>query len=557
MASLRIAVAQVNAHVGNLEANAILVRRTVQQAVERGAHVVVLPEMVLPGYPVEDLALRGSFHRAVAARLTTLATELADDGLGGIAVVLGTLGTTDEGRPTNSAVVLQDGRLSLHYRKHHLPTYGVFDEHRIFTPGTEPAVLEVAGRRLGLAICEDIWHESGPVAQYRDLDALLVLNGSPFEHGKREVRHRHAAAQARRLGTAVVYVNLVGGQDDLVFDGASFVLDRSGQIVAAAPALTEHLLLVDLAADGAPSAVDDDDAVRARDSEAVDETGEMYNALVLGLRDYARKNGFRRVVLGLSGGIDSGLVAAIAADADAVDGPNVVAVSMPSAYSSDHSRDDAEAQAISLGLDYRSQPIGPMFDAFQGEMALEGVPEENLQARLRGVVLMAISNSEGPLVLATGNKSDQGRVQDPGVGAVALAQQAGRGRRRARGDPVGGHREGALGRAAPRPARRRLPARVRRAGPGPGGPHRALPRARGAPRRGTRRGRRRSRPATGGRRGVEAPPVPDGPEGDHAGLRPRPHAAGHLRLARGLTRRCTPPIHVGSVSSTPSTGEPR
>ncbi|KAE8765122.1 NAD+ synthase [Georgenia thermotolerans] len=402
MAPLRIALAQVNATVGDLDGNAAVVRRAVADAAAAGADVVLLPEMVLTGYPIEDLALRGSFQRAAAARLVQLAAELAEDGHGERHVVVGSLGTAADGRPTNTAAVLRGGRVALVYTKHHLPNYGVFDEYRIFAAGAEPVVLEVAGQRLGLVICEDIWQEGGPVAAMAGmgLDALLVLNGSPYEHGKGEVRRRLACDRAAQLGCPLFYVNLVGAQDDLVFDGHSFVVDAAGELVGAARGFVEDQLVVELPGAGAAPVAPAGYTVPARQGD----TEQMYRAVVLGLRDYVVKNGFRSVVLGLSGGIDSALVAAVAADA--VGAENVVGVSMPSRYSSEHSRDDAADLAARIGLDYRVQPIAPMVDAFEGELHLSGIAAENLQARMRGVILMAVSNAEGPLVLATGNKSE-------------------------------------------------------------------------------------------------------------------------------------------------------
>ncbi|UNX53454.1 NAD+ synthase [Georgenia sp. TF02-10] len=438
---IRIALGQLNPRVGDLDGNAEIVRGAVAAAVARGADVVLLPEMVLTGYPVEDLALRGSFRDAAAERLERLAGELAADGHGAAHVVLGCLGTAADGRPTNVAAHVTGGAVADVYTKHHLPNYGVFDEHRIFAPGTGAVVLEVGGQRLGVVICEDIWVDGGPLAELagQGLDALLVLNGSPYEHGKGKVRQRLAADRAAELGCPVAYVNMVGGQDDLVFDGHSFVLDADGALVAAARGFGTDLLVLDLPGGGAPpralpaegaaageSASDRPElgapafADRAAAADAApgtaprlpgaglpadaDDTGQMYHAITLGLADYVRKNGFTSVVLGLSGGIDSALVAAVAADA--LGGDRVIGVSLPSAYSSTHSRDDAADLADRLGLDYRVQPIAPMVDAFTGQLALTGLAEENLQARLRAVVLMAISNSEGPLLLATGNKSE-------------------------------------------------------------------------------------------------------------------------------------------------------
>lgn len=402
MAELHIALAQVDATVGDLDGNAALVRRFVAEAAGEGAAVVVLPEMALTGYPIEDLALRGSFRRAAAARLALLARELAEDGHADVHVVVGTLGESADGRPTNDAAVLHSGTVAHVYTKHHLPNYGVFDEFRIFAAGDELVVIDVAGHRLGLAVCEDIWVDGGPVAEYaeHELDMLMVLNGSPYEFGKGALRRRMVGERAAQLGCPVAYVNLVGGQDDLVFDGHSFVLDAHGELVAASPGFVEDVLHVGLPRAGASPVTPAGYALPPERSDI----SQMYEAVVLGLRDYARKNGFAGVVLGLSGGIDSALVAAIAADA--LGGENVVGVSMPSKYSSEHSKEDAADLAERIGADYRVVPIEPVVEAFVDLLGLTGVAEENLQARVRGVILMAISNAEGPLVLATGNKSE-------------------------------------------------------------------------------------------------------------------------------------------------------
>ncbi len=402
MATLRLALAQVNTCVGDLHGNTELVRETSRRAAEAGAHLVVFPEMALTGYPIEDLALRGSFQRAVAIRLTELAKTLAADGLAHLTAVVGYLGTAASGRPTNAAAVIRGGRVVARYAKHHLPNYGVFDEYRHFARGAGSLAIEVAGHRVGIVICEDIWQEGGPVKALAEtgIDLLVVINGSPYERGKTPLRIQLATKQAATVRAPVAYVNLVGAQDDLVFDGASFVVDVEGSILASSPAFSEDLLVLDLADPGGPPLPVDPGAL----SGLPPDPEQMYTALVTGLRDYVRKNGFRSVALGLSGGIDSALVAAIAVDA--VGAENVVAVAMPSVYSSQHSLDDAQDLATRTGIDFRRQPISPMVDAFQGEMALEGVAAENLQARVRGVILMALSNSEGHLVLATGNKSE-------------------------------------------------------------------------------------------------------------------------------------------------------
>ncbi|KGM14029.1 NAD+ synthase [Cellulomonas bogoriensis] len=397
MAPTRLALAQIDTCVGDLDGNVEQVLDWSRRAAAAGAQVVLFPEMTLTGYPVEDLALRDSFARAADRALQTVATRLADEGLGQLSVVLGTLGRDRGGRATNRAVVVAEGQVGAVYDKHHLPTYGVFDEFRIFAPGSGPCVVEVGDRRVGVLICEDIWQE-GPVAELagQGLDLLAVLNGSPYEEGKGHVRTELAARRAAEVGAPVAYVNMVGGQDDLVFDGGSFVVGPDGQLLTSAPQFVEHLLVWDLPPAGGAQE-------RGELAPAMSADAEVYAAAVTGLRGYARKNGFSSVVLGFSGGIDSALVAAIAADA--LGGENVVGVSMPSQHSSDHSRDDAADLARRIGADYRVQPIAGIVASFDG-MRLTGLAAENLQARVRGVILMALSNMEGHLVLATGNKSE-------------------------------------------------------------------------------------------------------------------------------------------------------
>ena len=447
MGRVTVAAAQVDTCVGDLEGNARLVLEWTRRAADAGAHLVVFPEMTLTGYPIEDLALRASFRRAAQATLERLAVDLDEAGLGHVAVLVGSVGerrsrrlrsgdddrpaartadgrvdagvptallpdselvgdvvagrpeASDAVRPTNDAILLRGGRVEARYSKHHLPNYGVFDEYRIFAPGDEICVIDVAGRRIGVVICEDIWQDGGPVSlmDENEVAALVVLNGSPFEEGKGHVRAELAGRRAQQVDAPVLYVNLVGGQDDLVFDGGSFVVDRDGTTLASAPQFVEHLLVWELADEGEPS-------LPGPQVPPLHPDEETYRAVVLGLSGYVRKNGFRSVLLGVSGGIDSALTAAIAADA--VGGENVVGVSMPSSFSSEHSKDDAQDLARRLGADYRVQPIAPVVDAFQGQLGLEGVAEENLQARVRGVILMGISNREGHLVIAPGNKSE-------------------------------------------------------------------------------------------------------------------------------------------------------
>ena len=399
MSSVTIALAQVNPCVGDIAGNAALIRSWVRQAADAGARVVAFPEMAMTGYPVEDLAFRESFQRAAERAVQSLATDLATEGLGGLTVILGTLGVNAGGHPLNEAVVIEGGAIIARYAKHHLPNYGVFDERRLFSPGSERCVLDIDGRRVGLVICEDIWQDGGPTADMADadIDLLVVINASPFEEGKGRVRTDLVRRHAAEVGAPVAYVNMWGGQDDLVFDGHSFIVAADGAWMANSPGFTDDLLLWDLPAVGTPP-------VQSRVVEFASDDEQVYQAVVTGLRDYLVKNGFRSVVLGISGGIDSALTAAIAADA--VGGANVVGVAMPSEYSSQHSLDDAADLAKRLGADYRVQPIAPLVAAFQDQLALTGVAEENLQARVRGVILMAISNREGHMVIAPGNKSE-------------------------------------------------------------------------------------------------------------------------------------------------------
>ncbi|MDO9397266.1 MAG: NAD+ synthase, partial [Herbiconiux sp.] len=368
------------------------------------------------------------------ARVEALAVDLAAAGLGEVPVIVGhpdgpfeprLLGTSNA--PTaiaqNAASVLQGGKAMARYAKHHLPNYSVFDEYRIFIPGDELLVLRLKGIDVALIICEDLWRDGGPVGRVLHADAglLVVINGSPYERDKDEVRLPLVTRRAVETDTVVAYVNLVGGQDDLVFDGDSVVVDRDGTVLARAPQFVEHLLMVDLTPEAATSqplpadvarvvladpvapatasvALATDVAVLPHDLE------QIWGALVLGLRDYVEKNGFPSVVLGLSGGIDSAVCAAIAADALGAD--RVHGVSMPSRYSSDHSRSDADDLAERIGLHYRTEPIADLVIPFETQLGLTDVAAENLQARARGVILMGLSNQEGHLVLTTGNKSE-------------------------------------------------------------------------------------------------------------------------------------------------------
>ncbi|WP_371481956.1 NAD+ synthase [Kitasatospora sp. NBC_00315] len=438
MPNLRLALCQIDPCVGDLARNAEEVLRWTGRAAEAGAQLVAFPEMALTGYPVEDLALRGSFVEASRAALVELAARLAAEGLGELPVLVGYLGRSEHvsaklgrpaGSPQNCAAVLHRGEVVTRFAKHHLPNYGVFDEYRYFVPGDQLAVLRVHGVDVALAICEDIWQDGGRVSAAREAGAglLLVINGSPYERDKDDVRLELVRRRAAEAGCALAYVNMVGGQDELVFDGDSIVVGADGEVLARAPQFEERLVVLDLDLPAAGTNHTDGlllgDGLHLVRTELGGETGpapaeplvaeiaprvadeaEIYTALVSGTRAYVRKNGFGSVLIGLSGGIDSALVAAIAVDALGAD--NVHCVSMPSRYSSQHSRDDAAELARRTGLHFRTVSIAPMFDAYTNATELTGLAEENLQSRLRGTLLMAISNQEGHLVLAPGNKSE-------------------------------------------------------------------------------------------------------------------------------------------------------
>jgi NAD+ synthase (glutamine-hydrolysing) len=492
---LRVGLAQVNATVGDLAGNAEIIVEWTRRAAARGARVVVFPEMALTGYPVEDLALRASFVEASIAALRDVAERLNVEGLGGVAVVVGYLDRRaglaprtglPAGAPLDAAAVLHGGRVVITSAKHHLPNYGVFDEFRYFVPGNTLPVFRVpvSGESgvgeavdVAVAICEDLWQEGGPVAVCRHAGAalLVVPNASPYERGKDDVRLDLVQRRAREAGAALAYCNLVGGQDELVFDGDSILVSASGELLARGPQFEEALIIADLElpsagagpgpetvagerdiqpaaggtlprSSGAGEAVDAGDgtaiviervalpaarlpagdisemagkgAAARRDAAGdgedagpfwprLDDLAEVYAALVLGTADYVRKNGFRSVLLALSGGIDSALVATIAADA--VGPENVHVILMPSKWSSDHSVTDADDLVERQGINARTIAIQSIVDAFRdglGDFPVSGLPAENLQSRVRGVINMAVSNNEGHLVLTTGNKSE-------------------------------------------------------------------------------------------------------------------------------------------------------
>ncbi|WEV66350.1 NAD+ synthase [Bifidobacterium sp. ESL0764] len=403
MTQLRFALAQIDTCVGDLNGNAATVLQFSRMAALKKAQVVVFPEMTLTGYPIEDLAFRATFRKAAADKADELAQTLQKEGLGSLYVVVGTVGTSEasdvDGKPTNRLVVLHEGSVFSTYDKHFLPNYGVFDEFRIFEAGQHSVVLEIEGLKVGVAICEDIWQDGGPVAELAEqgIDVLLTINGSPYEEGKTHTRLDLAVRRAHEVHAPLIYLNQVGGQDDLIFDGGSFVVDADGTLVERSPMFVEDLSYFDFDSAAGHQQVGTLAALRDPDEE-------VYAACVLGLKDYMAKNHFTGVVLGLSGGIDSALVAAMAADA--VGGEHVQGVSMPSMYSSDGSKDDAADLARNIGAKYDIQPIEPLFKAFQGQLELDGIAAENLQARIRGVIVMAYSNSKNLLALATGNKSE-------------------------------------------------------------------------------------------------------------------------------------------------------
>lgn len=393
---LRIALAQSDFLVGDVPGNLARIKALAEQARDSlRADIVVFPELCLIGYPPEDLLLRDSVGLRVAAALEALGD------VKGIDIVIG-YPKRDAGQLYNMAGVFRDGRRVAEYAKHELPNYQVFDEKRYFSTGNSPCVFECKGYRIGLTVCEDIWH-AAPAAAARSAGAglLLNLNASPFHRGKQDERLSAVRARVAETGLPVIYLNTVGGQDELVFDGGSFAMNRQGEVAAALPRFAEALELVTWDGQALTGTV----AAPPQSTEA-----EVYQALVLGVRDYVRKSGFKGALLGLSGGIDSALVLAIAVDAIGAD--KVQAVMMPYRYTAQMSLEDAEAEARTLGVEYSVLPIEPMVSAFTGVLESEfaGMPrdktEENLQARSRGVLLMAISNKKGSLVLTTGNKSE-------------------------------------------------------------------------------------------------------------------------------------------------------
>jgi NAD+ synthetase len=398
---MKLAIAQMNFVVGDIAGNSAKILSTAEQAKQSGATLLLTPELSLTGYPPEDLLLREDFNAASQAALLQLARKID-----GITVIVGHPHSY-QGSCYNAASVLQDGRIVATYHKHALPNHSVFDELRYFSAGTEPLVFEHQGLKCGVLICADVW-DSPPaiLAKKAGAEVLLVLNASPYHLDKQDSRHQIARDRVAQTGLALVYCNLVGGQDELVFDGGSFVLDQSGELVQQLPAFEETLAYVQLDLSSRNYA----NVLPVEIAQPLSVEAAVYCALSLGLKDYVTKNNFKGVVLGLSGGVDSALTLAIAVDSLGAD--QVRVVMMPSEFTAEMSVSDAHLMAEMLGVRYSELPISALFNQFRETLADEfaGLPfdttEENLQARIRGMLLMALSNKFGSIVVTTGNKSE-------------------------------------------------------------------------------------------------------------------------------------------------------
>ncbi len=399
--TLKMVAAQLNACVGDLNGNAQKILDAARQAHAAGAQIMVTPELSLTGYPPEDLLLRPSFLRRSKAVLEQLAVDLSS--LHGLSVLVGHPKQLDDGQICNAASLLQSGRVVAQYGKLELPNYAVFDEQRYFVPDGAPVVFEAQGVRVGVVICEDVWFpRAAAMSRAEGAQVLVVMNASPFHLNKFDERLRVMREHVSRHAIPAVFCNLVGGQDELIFDGDSFALDAAGMLQARALSFTEDLLAVEVTANGT--------LVSSQMAPPLDEPAQAYEALVLGTRDYVYKNGFKGALVGLSGGVDSALTLAIAVDALGAD--QVTAVMMPSPYTSSMSVEDAQACAAALGVALHDLPISPAYQAFESTLApvfagrAPDLTEENLQSRIRGVLLMALSNKTGRLLLTTGNKSE-------------------------------------------------------------------------------------------------------------------------------------------------------
>ncbi|HLI90848.1 MAG TPA: NAD+ synthase [Ktedonobacteraceae bacterium] len=440
---LRVALAQINVTVGDLDGNKQKILSAMQQAHAEGAHIVCFPELALPGYPPEDLLLKPGFVAANLRKLEQIVQASRD--LPGLTAVVGFVDRDHD--IYNAAAIIHEGRLSGVYHKHYLPNYGVFDEYRYFQAGQEAPVFLIHDIHVGVTICEDIWYPTGPLTRqvHAGAEVIININGSPYDTGKGAAREAMIATRAADNGVIVAYLNLVGGQDELVFDGGSMVFNEQGKLIARARQFAEDMLIVDLDTaavfrarlhdtrrrqerlsmieENTPIITVDTRPLTApsvnnhvplgapqRIEPRMERLREIYSALVLGTGDYVRKNGFKRVIVGLSGGIDSSLVAVIAVDA--LGAENVTGVSMPSGYSSEGSKTDAQQLAENLGIEYLTIPIEETFRTSLKMLRpvlgdeTSGLAIENLQARIRGNILMTLSNRFGPIVLTTGNKSE-------------------------------------------------------------------------------------------------------------------------------------------------------
>lgn len=393
--SLTVSIAQINPIVGSFRHNTQLILDAIEKAQQENADAILFPELVLTGYPPEDLLFRPAFIKKVYETLLLIAQSAKD-----ITVIIGAP-IEEKGKLFNAACVLRDGKITQVYAKQHLPNYRVFDEKRYFRRGKESGVINIAGQKVGLLICEDIWMEApAKNAKKEGAEVLFVLNASPFRSNKTTERLKMLKQRSTDNDLPIVYANLVGGQDELIFDGESLVFDRAGQLVFQAPSFEPGSFTIRVPLNKSTAITP-----RKQNIEA-----SIYNALVLGVRDYVNKNGFPGVLLGLSGGIDSALTMAIAVDA--LGAENVEAIMMPFRYTADISKADAAQQAKTQGVKYREIPIEPIFNSFMDALSTEfdgmenDVTEENLQARSRGVILMAMSNKLGKMLLATGNKSE-------------------------------------------------------------------------------------------------------------------------------------------------------
>lgn len=415
MSRIRFALAQVNPIVGDLVGNSRLILDAAREAANAKASVIAFPEMALTGYPIEDLAFSSEFVDGSEAAITRLAEDLASIGLADVAVIVGFIRRAEApgfggSIAHNSLAVLHGGSVHSVYDKQHLPNYSVFDEERVFVPGASSLALVLGGVKTGLLICEDLWRDEGPVRELaeQDLDIVVVINASPFDRTKDEYRFPLLERRSREFRAPIAYVNMVGGQDDLVFDGDSAFVSETGTTLARMPRFRSAFAYLDVLGTsggvGTSLRTHNLNMLAPNIAPDNDELDDIWDALVLGLRDYVEKNGFPSVALGLSGGIDSAVSAVIAADA--IGAERVYGVSMPSRWSSDHSKDDAADLAGRIGCHYSVEPIGALVAPFESQLGLTGLAAENIQARARGLILMALSNSHNHLVLTTGNKSE-------------------------------------------------------------------------------------------------------------------------------------------------------